>query len=107
MINEGVKKYCKEDISLIENYNDAIADKEQTWDCHHRRENILSRKELIKLGEYFNRPASELIFLTQKEHRALHAYRQFKGKKCKPRTEDHKRHISEAKRGKKCKPFTE
>ena len=107
MINEGVKKYCKDDISLIENFDKAISDKEQTWQCHHRREIETSRKQLIENNEYYNRPASELIFLTQKEHRAFHAYRQFKGKKCKPRTEEHKRHISEAKKGKKCKPRTE
>ena len=38
---------------------------------------------------------------------ALHAFWRFKGKKCKPLTEEHKLHISEAKRGKKCKPQTE
>ena len=37
MINEGVKKFCNEDISLIENYNKAISDSNQTWDCHHRK----------------------------------------------------------------------
>ena len=72
MISKGIKNFCKDDISLIENYEKAIADKEQTWDCHHRRELETSRKELIKIGEYFNRPASELIFLTNSEHRALH-----------------------------------
>ena len=30
--------YCSEDISNIENYDKAIADKEQTWVCHHRLE---------------------------------------------------------------------
>ena len=39
MIKEdNAKKYCCEDISLIENYNQAIADKEKMWDIHHRRE---------------------------------------------------------------------
>ena len=39
MINEYcAKKFCCEDISLIENYHIAIADKEKTWDIHHRRE---------------------------------------------------------------------
>ena len=66
------KNFCKEDISLIENFEKAAADLGQTWDCHHRRENISSRKELIKIGEYFNRPARELIFLTKSEHIALH-----------------------------------
>ena len=39
MINEkGAKRFCSEDISLIENYNEAISDEEKMWDIHHRRE---------------------------------------------------------------------
>ena len=65
MINErNVKKYCCQDQSLIENYNIAIADNTQMFECHHRRETIYSRKDLIEIGEYYNRPAIELIFLT-------------------------------------------
>ena len=67
-----VKKYCKDDFSLIENYENAINDKTQVWDCHHRRETIYSAKELIEIGEYYNRPACELIFLTKSEHTRLH-----------------------------------
>ena len=38
MINEKrAKSYCKDDISLIENYDKAIADNTQVWHCHHRR----------------------------------------------------------------------
>ena len=69
---EKVKKYCNEDISLIENYEKAINDKVQTWDCHHRREIEASRKELIKKNQYYNRPAEELVFLTKSEHTTLH-----------------------------------
>ena len=65
-------KYCKNDISLIENYDKAIADKTQVWHCHHRRETIYSRSGLIEIGEYYNRPACELIFLTKSEHMRLH-----------------------------------
>ena len=73
MINEkGAKSYCKEDISLIENYDKAIADKTQVWHCHHRRETIFSKSDLIEIGEYYNRPACELIFLTKSEHTRLH-----------------------------------
>ena len=73
MINfRKVKKFCKDDISLIENFEKAISDSNQTWDCHHRRENIYSRKELIENNEYFHRPAEELIFLTPFEHNSLH-----------------------------------
>lgn len=32
------KKYCCEDISLIENYEKAVNDKTQTWCCHHKLE---------------------------------------------------------------------
>ena len=87
-----VKKYCKDNISRIENYNKAISDSEQTWDCHHRRENIYSKKELIEKNEYYNRPASELIFLTNSEHNSLH-------KKGKTFTEEHKRKIAESLKG--------
>lgn len=72
-----VKRYCKDDISLIENYDKAIADKTQMWECHHRRETIYSAKDLIEIGEYYKRPSIELIFLTKAEHTSLH----FKGKK--------------------------
>lgn len=73
MINlKNVKKFCKNDISLIENYDKAIADKTQVWDCHHRRETIFSKSDLIEIGEYYNRPACELIFLTPTDHRRLH-----------------------------------
>ena len=99
MINEGVKYYCNEDISLIENYDKAISDKEQTWHCHHRREIETPRKELIKIGEYYNRPAIELIFLTHSEHKALHS----KGNKNmlgKHLSEEAKKKLSESLKGK-------
>ena len=89
MIGKCAKTYCKDDISLIENYAKAIADSTQMWDCHHRRENISSRKELIEKNEYYNRPARELIFLTKSEHRALH----HKGKTL---SEETKRKLSES-----------
>ena len=34
----NAKQYCCEDITLIENYDKAIADETQVWDCHHRDE---------------------------------------------------------------------
>lgn len=73
MINEKkVKRYCSEDLSKIENYDKAVADNTQTWHCHHRRETVLSREELIEIGEYYDRPARELVFLTEVEHKSLH-----------------------------------
>lgn len=135
MINEYyAKKYCKDDISKIENYELALNDKTQTWDLHHRRETIFSRKDLIEIGEYYNRPAIELIFLTPKEHNCLHKNGKHhsketrkkmsktrKGKKFNEEhkrkmskahkgialSEEHKRKISESKTGKKREPFSE
>lgn len=75
MINKKrVRSYCSEDISLIENYDKAIADTTQIWHCHHRREidENKSTKELVDEGLYYKRPAYELIFLTPSEHRSLH-----------------------------------
>ena len=73
--------------NLIENYDKAIADKTQTWICHHRLETYTSDgerrfidirpEELIALDMYFHRPPNELIFLTKEEHNTLHS----KGKK--------------------------
>ena len=79
MINECyAKRYCSEDVSLIENYKEAISDEERIWDIHHRRESdsegrtLFTRKQLIEMGIYFNRPASELIFVTRSMHSKLH-----------------------------------
>ena len=94
MINlKNVKKFCKDDISLIENYDKAIADTTQVWHCHHRRETIFSKPDLIEIGEYYNRPACELIFLTPNEHHRLHHLG-------KHPSEESRKKISEAKKGK-------
>ena len=72
-----IKHYCCEDISLIENYDKAISDTENVWVIHHRFEldcpaYKASMKDLKSFGLYWNRPASELIFLTRPEHQSLH-----------------------------------
>lgn len=74
MISKHSYDFCKEDVCLIENYDKAMNDTTQTWDCHHRLEIELnmSRAELVKSNLYVNRPASELIFLTHDEHTHLH-----------------------------------
>ena len=79
MINEKcAKSYCKDAISKIENYDKAIADNTQTWECHHRLELTLdgefahTPEELKRLGMYYDRPYFELIFLTKLEHSRLH-----------------------------------
>ena len=111
MINKGkIKSYCKDDISMIENYDKAIADKTQVWHCHHRRETIFSKSDLIEIGEYYNRPACELIFLTSLEHKRLHKSGKHlsaetrnklsETKKGKHFSEESRKKMSEAKKGK-------
>ena len=79
MINEiQARKYCRDDISKIENYEEAMNDKTQTWHLHHRLELTLdgefalSRDQLKIHDMYYNRPYYELIFLTRSEHRRIH-----------------------------------
>ena len=95
-----VKLFCREDPSLIENYDKAIADTSQIWECHHRLEIqgsvITSKKELKEQGLYYHRSACELIFLTRAEHTSLH----HKGKP-KPKSEAHRKKLAEAHKGKK------
>lgn len=98
MINEKqAKKYCRDDISKIENYEKAIDDKTQTWDLHHRLELTLdgefalSHKQLKMHDMYYNRPYYELIFLTHSEHTRLHNMN---------RSDDTRKKMSEANKGK-------
>ena len=73
---KNIRLFCSEDPSLIENYDKAIADTTQVWDCHHRGEILpcgrYSKATLKKFGLYYGRPASELIFLTATEHTRMH-----------------------------------
>ena len=111
------QNYCK-DYENIENYQKAKADNFKGWCCHHRLETHTSyrerravditRRELIALGIYYNRPAEELIFMKESEHKSLHSKGKqgyWKGKtgpnKCKKFSEEHKKKIVEAKKGKK------
>lgn len=113
MINEhNAKKFCKEDISKIENYDKAIADTTQVWDLHHRTEIWwnCSKKELIENECYYHRKACELIFLTHSEHIRLHRKDKYwsedtrrkmsEAKKGRTFTEEHRRNMSEAQKGK-------
>lgn len=75
MVNEMyANAFCKEDISKIENYDKAMEDKSQSWDCHHRTEIWwnCTAQELKDNECYYHRPAKELIFLTHAEHSKLH-----------------------------------
>ena len=79
MINEKTaNRYCRDELSKIENYDKAIADTTTTWHLHHRLELTLAGEfalsiEQLKMHDmYYNRPYYELIFLTPTEHRRLH-----------------------------------
>ena len=85
------ERYCK-DYENIENYEKALADNFVGWCCHHRKGVYIAVEKLKALGMYYNRPASELIFLTESEHDILH-------KKGKSLSEEHKKKLSEAHKG--------
>lgn len=116
----GYKQYCK-DYENIENYDKAKADNFKGWDCHHRLETHTSdgerrlvditKKELIALNIYYNRPASELIFMKHSEHQFLHHKGKIRSDEAKKKmsevwnydkhfTEEAKIKMSEAKKGK-------
>lgn len=95
---------------LIENYDKAVADTTQTWQCHHRLETHnsdgerrlvdISSSELIALGVYYDRPPEELIFLTPIEHISLHKAGKPSPNKGKKLSEETKKKISETLKGK-------
>ena len=95
------ERYCK-DYENIENYEKALADNFKGWACHHRLEThnsdgerrlvYITRDELKALGMYYNRPASELIFMKKSEHQFLH-------QKGKHLSEETRKKMSEAKKG--------
>ena len=67
--------YCSEELTKIENYSEAIKDNLKGWHIHHRLETRgfgYTKKELIALDLYYNRPATELIFLKLKDHKKIH-----------------------------------
>lgn len=93
MISESqARKYCREDISLIKNYAEAVADTTQEWICHHINGEPFtgfSRKDLEKMNMLYNRPASELKFVTRGEHRIIHGF-----------SEVHRQKLSKSRKGK-------
>ena len=107
-MGHSFERYCK-DYENIENYEKALADNFKGWECHHRKEAELSRKELIALGMYCHRPADELIFLPESEHKSLRKGNKLSAEtrrkiseavKGKPKTEEHKSKLSESHKGK-------
>lgn len=106
MINElNAISYCKESIENIEGYSEAMADKSKTWVCHHKNEIDLgmSSEELIRSHMYYERPASELIFMSPGEHTRIHNMnlteerRKAQKEGCLRRvmTDEHRRNVSE------------
>ena len=102
-------KYCCEDISKIENYELAKKDDFKGWVIHHRLELVetgaavdSAKRVLIYQGLYYNRPASELIYLTKSDHQKLHRTGKPGPNRGKHFSEEHKRKILESKKGKKC-----
>ena len=101
-MKHSFERYCK-DFENIENYQKAKAENFKGWHCHHRlethtpdgkrRDADISHKKLKALGMYYNRPASELIFLPRSEHEAY--------RKGKSRSEESRRKMREAKKGEK------
>lgn len=68
-----LQSFCCEPIQNIENFEEAERS-EELYDCHHRLETDLcvSAKWLKEHDLYYNRPASELIFLPRRVHLSLH-----------------------------------
>lgn len=121
-----VSKFCCEDLSKIENYEKAINDTTQTWQCHHRLEFMpfsgkqVSIKYLKQQNLYYNQPASAFIFMTEADHKSLHfrnnprnlvgrkmpteiknkISKSLKGTKKPPITDEHRKNLSESHKGK-------
>lgn len=72
------------ELSKIANYDKASCQNFLNWHLHHRLElnpdgtTYKTRKTLIAEGLYYKRPATELIFLTESEHMAIHTSAQHK-----------------------------
>ena len=93
MISEQrAKELCKDDISKIENYEDAVNDKTQTWICHHILGEILSREQLIDHDFYYKVPSCMLKFVTLAEHNRIHH-------KDKPNSKESRMKVSESLKG--------
>ena len=104
LIKMKYRGFCCEDYSNIENYGNAITSLEQ-YCIHHRlethtsdgirRQVCLTPDELKALDMYYNRPASELIFLSSSEHTILHNT----FVRCKKHSEETKEKMSKSHKG--------
>lgn len=90
---------------LIENYELAIADKENVWICHHRKEEFYTSKELVEMGMYYNVSPEDLVFCRNEKEHYNYPHKGFenitKHHKGKHLSEEHKKNISESSKGKK------
>ena len=108
-MKRNFERYCK-DYENIENYEKAKKDNFKGWCCHHRLQTWnsdgerrlvdISQEELIALDMYYNRPASELIFLTRSEHTSLHDEGENNPNYGKHHSEETRKKISEGNKGK-------
>lgn len=80
-----LRLYCRDCIESVENYDKAVADKENLWVCHHKDEirilpsgmvAVRTSDDLMEMGRYWRCPANELIFMLAKDHMAMHAHYQ-------------------------------
>lgn len=96
---------------LIENYEEAINDKNELWCCHHKMEEVFSKAELIRAGWYYDRRPEELIFIRCSEHNRnpkihIEVRRKNENRKGRKLSEEHKKKISDANKGKKYGPLS-
>lgn len=68
------QKYCREPLENIKNYDKAVSDTKNRYLLHHINELTFTKDELIMMNMYYYRPASELIWLTHKEHKEVHKH---------------------------------
>ena len=110
-------KFCSDLLDKIEHYEEALAEGFKGWCIHHRLEiqpdgTRMSRQELKDNGLYFNRPASELVFMRREEHTSLHMLGKPTWNKGKQLSEESRCKMSEAHKGKRhsaeaCKKMSE
>ena len=97
---KSLEKYCK-DYKNIKNYEEALKSTLK-YDLHHRLEisDNKSRKDLKEENLYYDRPATELIFLEHGEHIRLHKEGENNPMFGKNLSTDTRKKISEAMKGK-------
>ena len=66
-----LKKYCREPIENIKGYREAV-ELDGRYHCHHINELTFTKDELKRMNMYYQRPASELIIMSNSEHKAWH-----------------------------------